>query len=116
MTPQDNDLGTFIRQRREALGLSIGELAERIGVAKSLVLYWERGDKLPKPANLQKLATALGVSFEDLFALAGYATPEGLPGLPVYLRQKVGLSEDEAARVERYVARIAKHPPRKEQP
>jgi transcriptional regulator with XRE-family HTH domain len=114
MTPQSNDLGTFIRQRREARGVTLPHLADQIGVAKSLLLYWERGERMPKPPNLQKLATALGASFEDLFALAGYATPDDLPGLPVYLRQKVGLSEDEATRVERYVARIAKQP-RKEQ-
>ncbi len=63
-------------------------LADAVGVTKSNVHYWESGEGLPNANVLQPLAEVLGVSYEDLFALAGYASPQGLPGPAPYLRAK----------------------------
>lgn len=99
-------LGKTITRHREAAGLSIGECARRTKVAKSLLLYWERDEKVPTPASVQRLASVLAVDFESLFVLAGHAAPGNLPGLPTYLRKKHNLSKSDTERVERYVARI----------
>jgi len=40
----------------------------------------------PSPEKLQLIAQILGVDYNDLFALAGYVTPDGLPSLVPYLR------------------------------
>jgi transcriptional regulator with XRE-family HTH domain len=108
MSPNTHELGTFITTTRRAAGLTMPELAEKVGVSKGLVFAWEAGEKTPTPPNLQKLAVALDLDFEDLFALAGFATPAGLPALPIYLRRKLDVSEDEAVKVERYIARLKK--------
>lgn len=75
----------------------------------STIYRLERGEfKLPKPDTLQRIARALEVDFEELFELAGYDAP-GLPEVPVYLRRKFDdLSEEGAAKVERYIERVRK--------
>lgn len=103
-------LGRYIAARRGERGLSQEKLGAIVGLPGSTIFRLERGEfKAPSPEKLQRLASALEVDFEDLFTLAGYSTPEGLPGLPVYLRRKFDdLSESEVERVERYVERLRK--------
>ena len=82
-------LGRFIEKHRKQQGISQETLGEMAGLPGSTIFRIERGEfKAPSPEKLQRIAVALEVDFEDLFSLAGYATPEGLPGLPVYLREK----------------------------
>ena len=87
---------TFIAARRKERELSMAQLAEAVGVTKSNIHYWESGEGLPKASVLEPLAQALGSSYEDLFALAGYAHPEGLPEFAPYLRAKYGAWPEEA--------------------
>lgn len=87
--------------------MSISECARKLGIAKSILHYWETGERTPKAPNLQRFAAVVDVDFEELFVLAGYS-PGKLPELPLYLRKKLDLTEGEAERVERYVTRIAK--------
>jgi transcriptional regulator with XRE-family HTH domain len=108
MTPTSNRLGRAITRYRKAAGLSVYECARQAGIPKTNLLYWESGERTPKASNLQRLARALGVDFEDLFALAGYSTPGNLPELPIYLRRKLSLTGSETERVARYVERIKK--------
>jgi hypothetical protein len=42
------------------------------------------------PENVQALAIALELDPQDLFALAGYRVPDGLPTLMPYMRTKYG--------------------------
>ena len=100
---QRRQFAKFIAARRKKCGLSMEQVAERVGVTKSNVHYWESADYLPKPDVLEPLAQALGVSYEDLFALGGYAHPEGLPAFRPYLRAKYGaLPEDALAEAEAF--------------
>lgn len=111
MSTQDaKKLGHFIAARRTEQGLSQEKLGALAGLPGSTIFRLERGEfKAPSPEKLQRLAGALEVDFEDLFTLAGYQAPEGLPGLPVYLRRKFDdLSDEEVERVERYVERLRK--------
>jgi transcriptional regulator with XRE-family HTH domain len=106
-------LGAAIRRHRKAAGLGRKELAIAAGVEPSTVLRLEEAAfREPRAETLQRIARGLGIAVEELFSIAGYT--DGPADLPLYLRERVGLSEDQAARVERYVARIAKQP-RKEQ-
>ena len=52
-----NGLGALRRQA----GLTQRELAETLGVHPRLVSKWENGEATPRPANIRKLAAALGV-------------------------------------------------------
>lgn len=49
-----------LTQRRQALGWSQRELAERIGVAETTLANWEKGDQEPSAGNLLRWAVALG--------------------------------------------------------
>ena len=53
-------VGERIRTYREKLNLSPAELAERCGIAESVVVSMEKGDVLPSLGVLTKLARALG--------------------------------------------------------
>lgn len=44
-----------IRALRRRLGLTMAQLAEKVGVAQSDVTAWELGEKFPTKAHVQKL-------------------------------------------------------------
>jgi transcriptional regulator with XRE-family HTH domain len=108
-TTNAKKLAAAIKRHRKAKGLSQYALAAAVGVPDSTIYRIERGEfKLPRPDTLQRIARALDVEFEELFELAGYDAP-GLPEVPVYLRRKFDdMSEEGAAKVERYIERIRK--------
>src|SRR5215472_13889582 len=65
------DVGmTFRRQRlvrrRRMLGLSQQQLAEHVGVDRSTVVRWERGESAPHPWHRPRMARALKITAEEL--------------------------------------------------
>jgi tetratricopeptide (TPR) repeat protein/transcriptional regulator with XRE-family HTH domain len=78
-----------LAQRRKAVGLTQEQLAERLGVERTTVVRWERGETQPLPWLRPRLAKALGVSadgVEELLAAGGaparpqtVAVPRQLP-------------------------------------
>jgi len=60
------DMGCRIVRLREEKGWSQVELAGRLGVARSRLGKWERGQNAPSFAELPGLADALGVDLEEL--------------------------------------------------
>lgn len=84
-------LGEYVRHARAAQGYSIRGLAAVAGVDATWLSRFERGDySTPDPHHLRALAGSLRVELSDLYALAGYAVPAGLPNFPLYLRTKYG--------------------------
>jgi transcriptional regulator with XRE-family HTH domain len=82
-------LGSLLKQKRVAAGLSTRSLASKAGIDDSTVVRLEQGRReTPRPDVLTKLAGALHLNLADVFALAGYAVPQELPTLPAYLRVK----------------------------
>lgn len=49
-------LGTHLTECREHVGLTRGQVAEKIGVTEQAVGFWERDDRVPDWPNLQRLA------------------------------------------------------------
>ena len=96
MASTPRQLGRFLADHRAARGLTLVQVADQVGVSKSTVHKWELGESIPKGRVMEPLAQALGVSYEDLFAEAGFAHPEGLPTFQPYLRAKYGALPDEA--------------------
>jgi tetratricopeptide (TPR) repeat protein/transcriptional regulator with XRE-family HTH domain len=70
-----------LAQRRKAMGLTQEQLADQLGVDRTTVVRWERGETRPQPWVRLKLAAALGVSvdrLEELLASSGArARPPG---------------------------------------
>lgn len=105
MSNKHRQFAAFLAKHRKRRGLSLAELADEARTSKSNVYYWEAGKWLPKADQLQPLAEALGVSYEDLFALAGYASPTALPAPTPYLRAKFPDAPKKAlAEAERFFA------------
>lgn len=53
-------------QRRKALGFSQERLAELLGVERSTVVRWENAETEPQPWHRARIASALGVTLEQL--------------------------------------------------
>jgi transcriptional regulator with XRE-family HTH domain len=106
-------LGKLIARERGRQGLSLETLANAAGSTRATILRLERGEfGRPDPKKLKRIAHALGLDAGDLFALAGYASPDGLPGFGPYLEAKYGddLSASARKELERHFNRLRKKP------
>ena len=63
-------LGKNIAKRRNELGWSQEQLAEKMDVSFQTVSYWELEETLPTTQKLERLAQVLGVRLDRLFAEA----------------------------------------------
>jgi transcriptional regulator with XRE-family HTH domain len=65
--------GDYIKGLRKSINLSQRALAEKAGVSSAEISRLESGErKNPSPSTVKAIAGALGVSYEDLMARAGY--------------------------------------------
>lgn len=81
-------VGTKIKKRRQIMGLTQGQLAERIGVNRSSITNWENGKHFPQ-RYLGRVEDVLGISLGD-----------DLPVIPPDLQRRIdALTPDE----QRYV-------------
>lgn len=86
-------LGSYVKERRDRLGMSLTALAIKAGLSKSELSALERGRiSLPGADKRRRLAAALGVSHLDLLVAAGELTEaerggavERVPDSPVEL-------------------------------
>jgi transcriptional regulator with XRE-family HTH domain len=103
--PRDlQQLGGLIKTERERAGLTVRQLADAAGLVPSTVSRLETGQiATPRPDHLQRLARALGIDVEELYAEAGYLTPGSMPELRTYLRAKYGLTDQQAGQMEGYL-------------
>jgi len=73
----DNDFGTFVRDRREALresdrSFSVRQVAARVGIEPSYLSKIERGEQPPPgEATIIAIADEIGEDQDVLLALAG---------------------------------------------
>ena len=69
------DMNTVIadnlREIRKGLGISLGEMAEKTGVSKSMIGQIERGESSPTISTLWKIATGLNIPFTTLLQMSG---------------------------------------------
>jgi transcriptional regulator with XRE-family HTH domain len=102
-------LGKLLRSARSDRGLTLGAVASASGVVESTIKRLEDGDfKRPDPEKLQRIAGALDLDVEDLFALAGYTPTKSLPNFGPYLRTKQNetLSAASRKKLERYFEQL----------
>ncbi|KPQ21508.1 MAG: Helix-turn-helix domain/PilZ domain, partial [Porphyrobacter sp. HL-46] len=64
------------RLRREA-GLTLAEVAARLGVSKPTVWAWEKGKARPLPERTEAIAEALGVAPDQIATAAGSSADLG---------------------------------------
>jgi transcriptional regulator with XRE-family HTH domain len=81
-THEPSHIGPRLRAQREQLGLSLRELARRIGVSASLISQIERDKVNPSVSTLFSLVRELGLGLGDLFSADGASAPF-VPAAPV---------------------------------
>ena len=69
-------LGEIIKQQRVSMPLTLQELAAMAGVSSSHLGRIERSERFPSARILRKIAKPLGFEEDELFALAGYLSPQ----------------------------------------
>ena len=94
------ELGRLLGRRREALRLTRGELARRLGVTPTTIMNWELGYRTPRVQQLRSLAAVLEVSVHELeAALPGTDRPlSGLAEMVQDRQAQLGLTRAEIAR------------------
>ena len=70
-------LANNIRERRNALGISQGKLAEKVSTSSHYISQIEQKNKFPSPEMLERIATALEIDSPQLFSMASF-TEEAL--------------------------------------
>jgi len=95
-----SDLGKILKQQRVMIPLTLKELAAKSGVSSSYLGRVERGERFPSASVLGKIAKPLGSSKGELFAHAGYLSPQPLTAV-----------ESEAGRLDPYVAAVLSQEP-----
>jgi|SRR5690242_19257947 transcriptional regulator with XRE-family HTH domain len=88
----DMTLGAMIRQARERAGLSLRHVEAITGVSRPTLNRLEH-DQIdhPTPDLLHRLAEALELDSDDLFAHVGYRSGDKLPSIAPYLRARYHL-------------------------
>jgi transcriptional regulator with XRE-family HTH domain len=99
--PRSYSMGKRIRKRRQVLGMTQQDLADRLGVAKSTVSNWESGKHFPL-RYLGAVEHVLGISLE------GEQPP---PVISPQLRRMVGaLTEEERNWLLAELAKVSEPP------
>jgi transcriptional regulator with XRE-family HTH domain len=70
-SPPGEPLGTRLNNLRRAAGLTLSDVAARLGVSKPTVWAWEKGKARPLPERLGAIAAALGVEPDALTPAPG---------------------------------------------
>lgn len=99
-------LGRLISNRRRELGISIGELGRRSGIAKGMLSRLERGERDGIGLHhVDQLAQALELTVNEILDALGLPADRLLPPLPEYLKFRYGrhLSPDAETELRRYL-------------
>lgn len=68
------DFGNRLKELRTQTGLTQNQLAERMGITKSVVSYYELHERFPSPEVLVKLASIFHVSTDYLLGIENKQT------------------------------------------
>lgn len=60
-------LGKRLQKRREELGLTQEELAEKVNISRAYMGFLEQGRNIPSLELLEKVAKTLKISLSELF-------------------------------------------------
>ncbi|QGH68678.1 helix-turn-helix domain-containing protein [Pseudactinotalea sp. HY158] len=89
MTKQEQTAGTILKTARNQQGRSMQQVADEVGITKSLLGAWELDQVAqPDPSRLTRLAGVLGIEANQLLKAAGYELDAALPTMKPYLRSK----------------------------
>jgi transcriptional regulator with XRE-family HTH domain len=73
-TAANEALGHRLNRLRREAGLTLADVAMRLGVSKPTVWAWEKGKARPLPERIDAIAAALGAAPEELAEITGEAS------------------------------------------
>lgn len=97
--PAENvGIGCLIKRQREALGMTVAQLAKRVEVSRNTITNYESNKTEPNASDLMRLCEALGCRFSDLlggssesppprFAFRAHAPLRGNPDIAISARR-----------------------------
>lgn len=62
-----NNVGKLIRKQRDAMQMTVAQLAVQVGVSRNTITNYEAGKTEPSASDLVRLSGALGCAISDLF-------------------------------------------------
>ena len=77
--------GEAIKQKRESLGMTQQDLAEKLFVSRQTVCRWENGSRCPDLIMAKKISMVLGISMDDLVPTEAVQAQETVKESPVDL-------------------------------
>ena len=92
------ELGLRIAALREGKAWSLDELAERLGVSRQAVWYWETGQRTPRAELFTKIAHTFGVSEQQLLRPLTPAVPKHA-GIEDFKQSLAAMLEIPAAKI-----------------
>ena len=73
-----NNLGSILRERRKAKGLTLWQLSSEAAISPSYLARIEKGERFPSGFYLRRLAAPLGFRELELFKLAGFISEDAV--------------------------------------
>lgn len=105
------DTSAKIRKLRDGLGLTQGELADKLGVTYSAVSQWENGRATPRSKVLKQLADLFGVPVSELLGERQVVGASKLVPLMGYTHMGEAVDEDTCDRMVEVPTSVAEaHP------
>jgi len=90
---------------RTSYGLSQQEFAKKVGLSQSAISQFEKAERVPSSAALEKIANAFSLPFADL--IAGQQVESDKELLISAVAQKLrGMSKDDILTLDRWVERM----------
>jgi len=76
MSMRSDLLGQLISARMAALGLNQSQLAKLVGTSSTSTHKWIRGGTRPQYEIIPRIASALRLPLDEVYAAAGYKEPD----------------------------------------
>ena len=120
MVRNSEPFGAYIREQREAKGMSLRDLAKAVKVSPTFMSKVETEDWKPKEEKIRKIADVLQVDGDDLVARAGRVPSElaeiikvhgARPELEALLRTTKRFSSDQMGKLVQQAEKVAKSKP-----
>lgn len=68
----DEYFSPWLRRQLRLREWTAAEFARRLRASEGTVSHWLRGERLPLPPSCERIADALGLSYEEVMRKAGY--------------------------------------------
>ena len=91
--------GARLRRYREAKGLTLQQVADKVGCTKAYIWELEMKDgQRPTAERIQAIAKVLGVTMEDVMGVPMQQAPNSSPEDVIFFREYGGMTDEEKAR------------------